>query len=239
MDTKDFIVDAFHRKRKSEEQRVEDSPETKIIKLENCCGSDRASINGSPCSLGSSAPYIKVEKPCSPFRPWSTDRPSSQEYSPVPCGYASPYLNYATYVQEEPLALVVDKKKSRDELPSSYRRNRRVSTVNASEKTLTTDEDEQAQDLTVNLGPQEVVRIPDTEKCKLIPKSKLLSQDESSINRYVIRYYLCFFITGNRFILLWSIQIASDTRSRSLCEYRICGKYTKMCGFSEIPRGLN
>jgi len=96
------------------------------------------------------------------------------------------YQNCGAYVQEEPLALVVEKKRPRDEPPPPlYRiRGRSPAADDLHDSAKMMCADERAQDLSVDLRPQEVVRIATVadEKRDLIPKSTLVSQEESSRN---------------------------------------------------------
>lgn len=180
-DTKDYSEHFPNKnKRKCAEPRkvadIGEPTESKMIKLEH--SSDR----GSPCSVQSEfvkpcvSPYIKEEicndvKPSSPFRPWSCDRPISQEYQSIPSGYVPQFVNH---IQEEPLSLVVEKKPRIEFLHQSAA----VSPDTDSRYSSSSPSPAEVQDLSVNQRPQEVVRIRDHEMN--FSRSPEIQQDTSN-----------------------------------------------------------
>ncbi|XKL60960.1 hypothetical protein PGB90_008017 [Kerria lacca] len=186
-------------KRKNAEPRkvaeINDEPEIKLIKLENSSGRASPLSNKSDFIKRSPSPYIKEEiidhtkipnssyikeeiqnvlKSCSPFRPWSIDR-SNNNYCPIlPYVYSPASPNASPdFVQEEPLALVVEKKKE-DNFPQYAYESRNLDSESLSQENM------EVQDLRINQRPQEVVRLHEMEMCKNTLKSSLMQQDLSN-----------------------------------------------------------
>lgn len=103
-DGKDSVDHFIHGKRKVIEPKKEpeeEEPKFKKIKVESGIDSsysDSIKSNPSPLSLVKDEVCSERAKRVSPFRPWDLERPCSREW-----------------VQEEPLALVVDKNKRSQE----------------------------------------------------------------------------------------------------------------------------
>lgn len=100
IDAKNSVNHFIHGKRNLTEPKMEpdeEGPKFKKIKVESGIGSsytDSIKSNPSPLSLVKEEVCSEPAKIPSPFRPWDLERPCSREW-----------------VQEEPLALVVDKRK--------------------------------------------------------------------------------------------------------------------------------
>lgn len=77
------------------------------------------------------------------------------------------------FVQEEPLALVVEKKKE-DNFPQYAYESRNLDSESLSQENM------EVQDLRINQRPQEVVRLHEMEMCKNTLKSSLMQQDLSN-----------------------------------------------------------
>lgn len=138
--------------RKVDERKFDDTPPLKLIKLEPETVSPVNVRYERTCS-----PSNDVKPSISPFRPWSSDqRPQSSVVSPaIPSGYVPPCAQ--SFDQEEPLSLVVEKKRNDGEPRSQIDQTEPMYSGRPSVV--------QVEDLRVNQPrPQEVVRIYDSDE---------------------------------------------------------------------------
>lgn len=153
-----------HGKRKILEPKKEpeEEPKFKQIKVESGIDSsysDSIKSNPSPLSLVKEEVLAAEQaKRMSPFRPWDLERPGSRDLE-RPDSRDRERVCSREWVQEEPLALVVDKKKrSRDDHYQSYR-------LPKSEADSLGPDESGVYDLRKCQDPHEVVRLFEPEHC--------------------------------------------------------------------------